>query len=149
MKPKYLCQAAILMTLVGTGSGCAIIMHGTTQTVPVASSPSGARVFVDGRYAGVTPCNVELKRDRPHQFVFKKVGYEDASASTSIQISGWIYFDGLIELAIDINSGAAYNITPASVSVNLVRRTGAADIHNPTAVDRRNPRSNAFPRPNR
>ena len=149
MKPRYLCQSAILLALVGTGSGCATIMHGTTQTVPVSSSPSGAQVFVDVQYAGVTPCNVELKRGRPHQFVIKKVGYEDASVSTSNQVSGWIFFNGLIDCIIDFNNGAAYNITPASVSVNLVRRTGAADIHDPKVPDRRNLRSNAFPRPNR
>jgi hypothetical protein len=44
-------------------SSCALLVNGLTQTVPVTSTPSGAAVFVDGEPRGLTPVDLELRRD--------------------------------------------------------------------------------------
>ena len=40
-------MALVVLPLAMTLGGCATIAHGTTQAVPITSSPQGARVFVD------------------------------------------------------------------------------------------------------
>jgi hypothetical protein len=52
--------AALLIPVL---SSCALLFNGTTQTVPVTSTPSGAAVFVDGEHRGTTPIDLELRRD--------------------------------------------------------------------------------------
>jgi hypothetical protein len=42
--------------------GCGTIMKGTTQRVPVTSTPPGAKVFVDGESAGTAPVMLRLKK---------------------------------------------------------------------------------------
>jgi hypothetical protein len=52
--------AALLLPVL---SSCALLVNGTTQTVPVTSTPIGAAVFVDGEHRGITPLDLELRRD--------------------------------------------------------------------------------------
>lgn len=47
-------------------TSCAVMFNGTTQTVPVRSTPSRAEVFVDGEPVGFTPVELELTRGRSH-----------------------------------------------------------------------------------
>lgn len=123
-------------------SGCATIIHGGgNQSVGIASSPSGAEVIIDNGAKGVTPLNVKLDRDKGHTIVVKKEGYEEASATTSPQVSGWVWgnilIGGLIGLAIDFISGGAYNIVPENVSINLPQKLGissAATDRPPTTI---------------
>lgn len=42
--------------------GCGTIMKGTTQKIPVTSTPPGAKVFVDGELAGTAPVMLRLKK---------------------------------------------------------------------------------------
>jgi len=54
--------ALIVLALISLSTGCASIVKGTTQAVPISSDPSGADVLVDGNLVGTTPTTVELKR---------------------------------------------------------------------------------------
>jgi len=47
-------------------SSCAVLFNGTTQLVPVASTPPRAEVFVDGVSQGFTPIELTLRRGRDH-----------------------------------------------------------------------------------
>jgi hypothetical protein len=62
--------AAILL------QGCATLVRGTSQKVPVTSAPAGARVLVDGKDAGLTPLLLKLKRKRPVVIRIEKEGYD-------------------------------------------------------------------------
>jgi hypothetical protein len=42
--------------------GCGTIMKGTTQRIPVTSTPPGAKVFVDGESAGTASVMLRLKK---------------------------------------------------------------------------------------
>lgn len=65
-----ICWLALGLALLG---GCAPKV--ATQRVPVSTSPLGAQVLADGKAACVTPCEVELARNRDHLLVLTKDGY--------------------------------------------------------------------------
>ena len=56
-------MCSIVLTLAIPLSGCATIAHGTTQAIPIVSSPQGARVLVDSEPVGVTPLVASLSRE--------------------------------------------------------------------------------------
>jgi hypothetical protein len=134
---RLLCvvTAGILASLLG---GCATVVNGTTQTIPVSSSPSGASIFADGRFMGTTPCQVELSRRTSHVLSFEKEGYEPTSVAISREISamtaGNVLIGGLIGLGVDAVSGANYRLVPESISVSLERSTASVgdDERTPT-----------------
>jgi hypothetical protein len=49
--------------------GCATVTRSSRQTVPVTSSPPGARVLVNGVQAGVTPLDLRLPRAEKIQVI--------------------------------------------------------------------------------
>lgn len=64
MAPRPLAPALLLQ--LPLLAGCATIMHGTTQQVAVSSSPTGAKMAVNGMDRGVTPVIADLKRKDNH-----------------------------------------------------------------------------------
>ncbi|MDQ6800038.1 MAG: PEGA domain-containing protein [Acidobacteriota bacterium] len=63
-------------------SGCATAIHHDLQEVPVASTPAGARVYLDcGRGAmnvGTTPMTLVLRRRDACSITLSKTGWRDA-----------------------------------------------------------------------
>ena len=51
-----------LLLLSVTLTGCATVVHGTTQKIPIASSPPGATVLIDDVPVGVTPMVATVSR---------------------------------------------------------------------------------------
>lgn len=98
-------------------------MHGTRQDIGISSNPSGAIVMVDGSQFGKTPVIANLQRGKSHVITIHKDGYEDASLTTSADVSGWVWgnilFGGLIGLAVDAIGGGLYTLNPATVNANL------------------------------
>ncbi|RZL67101.1 MAG: PEGA domain-containing protein, partial [Rhodococcus sp. (in: high G+C Gram-positive bacteria)] len=68
-------KVAVLVCALLVGPGCATIVKGTNQRIPVASEPASADVLVDGTFAGKTPTAVLLKRKNDHLITVKKDGY--------------------------------------------------------------------------
>lgn len=58
--------ASIGLYLITTLTGCATVVHGTNQVIPVASTPEGARVSIDGNPVGVTPLSLTVSRKQSH-----------------------------------------------------------------------------------
>ena len=46
--------------------GCATIVTGTSQKVPVNSTPDRANVRTNTGYSGMTPCVLDLERKKSH-----------------------------------------------------------------------------------
>jgi hypothetical protein len=104
-------------------SGCATIVHGTTQPVPFSSNPEGAEVFIDGSARGVTPTTVELPRSSSsYNVVYKKAGYEDTSENLHSSISGYYFLNivlgGIVGLVLDAMDGAWFDYDDPN-TVNL------------------------------
>jgi len=75
--------AALLLIL---GTSCATVIHGRYQSVPVTSSPAGARIAVDcggdTSDAGLTPAKVTLPRKAETcSLTLSKDGYEPRRVS--------------------------------------------------------------------
>jgi PEGA domain len=104
-------------------SGCATIMTGTTQKVPVNSNPSGAVAKVDGGMVAVTPTIFNLERKTDHTIEISKEGYRVATVILRHTLSGAtagnILIGGVIGLAVDGCSGAMFKLVPERVDVNL------------------------------
>jgi hypothetical protein len=114
-------MAGLTSFLLGT-TGCATIVNGRNQDVPLASQPAGATVTVDGLRA-TTPGTLTLKRDQDYKLVFTKEGFPERQATLEKKVSGWLagnlLFGGLIGLVVDFISGGAYKLSPDSVDVDM------------------------------
>mgnify|MGYP001220285911 CR=1 FL=1 len=118
-------------------SACATIVHGTTQTIPVASTPAGAVVMLDGNRVGNTPCSVEPKRKNEHVITLSLTGYNDEIIKVMPVISGAvagnIIAGGFIGWGVDAISGAQYRLVPENVTVNMQAKTAGQAAVAPTA----------------
>lgn len=115
--PLCICIAGLFL------GGCASIVKGTTQAIPVASSPSGATVFLDGNRLGQTPLTVEAKRKRDHLLTLEKDGYQTDSIAITRDIGGAVFGNiiagGLIGWGVDAISGAQWNLSPKTINITL------------------------------
>jgi len=97
MRFSVLALTALLVTPL---AGCGSIMHGTTQGVGLASSPTNAKITIDNVAKGNTPVIAELTRKDTHIIKF--------------------------ELAVDAISGGFYELSPSEVTANLARQSALA-----------------------
>lgn len=106
--------------------GCAAIIHGSMQKVPISSSPAGALVTVNGQQT-TTPGVLTLKRNqKEYTLVFEKQGYKTVQVKLIRSVDGWIWgniiFGGLIGLAVDFGTGSAYKLNPEAINVVLAEK---------------------------
>lgn len=110
-------------------AGCASIMHGTTQQVSVASSPTGAQLSVNGMAMGTTPVIADLKRKDNHILRVSLDGYQPFEMGLTRSVSGWVWgnivFGGIPGLAIDAITGGLYKLSPEQVTAQLQRADGS------------------------
>lgn len=67
---------ALLVTSVFFFQNCATLSRGTSQKIPVTSSPSGAKIIVDGEEMGYAPLELKLKRKKKSHIIrVEKQGY--------------------------------------------------------------------------
>lgn len=106
---------------------CATIMQGTSQEISVASTPTGARVLVDGADAGKTPFVASLKRKDKHVIRIEMEGYQPFEMPLGRRTSGWVWgnivFGGIPGLAVDAITGGMYKLTPEQVQATLAQST--------------------------
>jgi hypothetical protein len=111
-------------------NGCASIVKGTSQTIPVSSDPSGAEVKIDGNLVGQTPVSVKAKRKTDHLVTIEKTGYQVESVAVTRNIGGAVFGNiiagGLIGWGVDAIDGAQWNLTPETISVALKVNTTTA-----------------------
>ena len=119
-------------------SGCASIILGTTQKVPVNSTPDGAKVTVyDGNNTviggGSTPCSLSLSRgsgffsSAKYRVVIEKPGYEKREVRITGSVNGWYIAGNLLFgigsvlgwLIIDPATGAMWSLNPEDVNASL------------------------------
>ncbi len=68
-------------------AGCALLVSGTTQTVPVEAHPERAEVFVDGVSQGFTPLELRLARAQEHTITLR-VGDQSRTVLLTPRVQG-------------------------------------------------------------
>lgn len=132
-------------------TGCATIMGNPTQTVPIGSTPSEAKVVITDEsdvevFAGFTPTSVTLNKStgrywggKSFKVTISKAGYKTQVVPITSSANGWyiagnFVFGGLIGwFAIDPLSGNMYTLSPEAVSATLP----AESAHNNRSRDGR------------
>lgn len=125
----------VLLTLCGgitVGlAACASIMHGSSQEVSIGSTPTGARILIDGQEMGKTPVALRLTRKDKHALKIEMAGYQPYEMIFSRSTSGWVWgniiFGGLPGLAIDAITGGLYKLTPEMVQASLTQSRASID----------------------
>ena len=102
---------------------CGTIFQGTKEQVNFDSGPGEAEVWVNGAKVGVTPCQIQLKRNEEYTIEFKKKGYETKSYHISNSVgAGWVVLDilgGLIPVVIDAATGGWHSLDQNSINATL------------------------------
>lgn len=113
------------LSLLGLGvsmTGCATIVNGRTQNIPVASTPSGATVKA-GDIQTTTPGSLSLRRGSDQDLVFQKEGFPERPAKLESKTSWWllgnVLFGGLIGLIVDLSVGSGSKLVPISVDMDM------------------------------
>ncbi len=125
-----------LVCLVFFTTGCAVISHGSKQSIPVQSSPSAVSVGMGGM-SYTTPTTLELERKNEYILSFSKEGYESAQIQITKHLSGGylvadILLTGLLGVVIDGITGAWYNLKPEAVTVSLSK---VSNISGPDEIE--------------
>lgn len=122
---KRLCLIAVAVL----ATGCASIMHGTSQDVGISSSPTNAKVTVDKIAQGQTPVVAKLSRKDNHIVRLEMDGYAPAEMTLTRGVSGWVWgnvvFGGLVGLAVDAVSGGLYKLTPEQLQGTLAKQSAS------------------------
>jgi hypothetical protein len=116
-------------------SGCATIVHSGPRSIPVSSSPAGAKVSIYDRsnalvMTNTTPFFAQLPvkygyfKGQNYRLEFELPGHAPAVVNLNSSVSGWYFgnlaFGGLIGmLIVDPLTGAMFNLTPDKIEQPL------------------------------
>lgn len=118
-----ICKSLVGISLLFSLASCATVINGTKQKIPIATSPAGATVTVDGYMMGYSPTIVEVARKRDHVVTLEKEGYETENIRLRHVISGAvagnIIAGGFIGWGVDACSGGQYRMSPETVDVYM------------------------------
>jgi hypothetical protein len=121
-------RLAVISAALAVGS-CATVFNGTQQELGFSSSPTGAKVSVNGQSLGVTPLVADLKRKNNHIVRIELEGFQPYETTLTRKVSGWVWgnilIGGLIGLAVDAISGGLYKLTPEQVAATLAAQPTA------------------------
>ena len=115
-------------------SGCASMVTGTTQHIPITSNPPGAKVTIDGELKGTTPLSVDLERKPYHSVTLELEGYHPYQVQTTKGVNPWLLGDMFIPpwipwLAIDLINGGSATIEPPEITGQLQKQDSLVGVN--------------------
>jgi hypothetical protein len=129
MKTNHHQLSTVLLTVLVLGftitlTGCATIITGKYQEIPVTSEPPGAKVRADTGETILTPGKFHLIRNQSHTLIAEYQGCEPQQFALHNKAQGWVWGNiiagGLIGLVIDCSSGASDELIPKEIHFNFV-----------------------------
>lgn len=104
-------------------TSCATILSGINQKIDINSTPTAARVTINGEFAGETPLTAKLRRYKNNLIQIELDGYEPYEMITKRRFNpislGNLIIGGGVGMIIDLTSGGIYNIDPSIISAKL------------------------------
>jgi hypothetical protein len=105
-------------------TGCATVMTGKYQTIPVTSEPPGVKVRADTGETIITPGNFHLIRNQEHTLVAEYPDYESQQLRLHNKAQGWVWgnilLGGVVGLIVDCASGASDELIPKEAHFNFI-----------------------------
>lgn len=123
---RILCVAVLCAAL----GGCASVSRGTSETISVATTPSGAEATVSGLdqpFVCTTPCAFTTARSADLTVSIAKEGFEpqvipltkEVTATGGAGFAGNLLLGGVVGMGVDAVTGAAMDHKPNPVIVTL------------------------------
>lgn len=123
---RILCVAVLCAAL----GGCASVSRGTSETISVATTPSGAEATVSGLdqpFVCTTPCAFTTARSADLTVSIAKEGFEpqvipltkEVTATGGAGFAGNLLLGGVVGMGVDAVTGAAMDHKPNPVIVSL------------------------------
>jgi hypothetical protein len=143
-------KAALAAAVAISLSGCATIMGSPTQTLPISSTPSDAKVVIVDEagtevFSGSTPTSVTLNKStgrywggKSFKVTISKAGFKTQVIPVTSSPNGWyiagnFVFGGLIGwFAVDPMNGNMYTLSPEAVASSMAAESSA---HNNKSTD--------------
>lgn len=103
--------------------GCASILKGSTEKVNFGSTPSEAKVYINGTLMGTTPFELNLKSNQSYTIEFRKEGFESKTVVVNNKLgAGWLILDlllGGIPVIVDAITGDWMYLDQTNVNAAL------------------------------
>lgn len=123
---KVLIKSLAIGTFALMFSGCASIMTDNLQPVTINSSPEGAKIKIDGQFAGKTPVVIQVDRKSETELAIEMEGYETHKQKLNTEINGWfwgnIIIGGLLGSTTDASTGDMYEYAPNTYTFELTKK---------------------------
>jgi hypothetical protein len=122
MKRKnFLCILSIVIIFL-LGS-CATVFKGTTQEISFETSPSGAKVYLDGDMIGTTPLSMPLKKNKYKSFRVELEGYQTIQRQMDKEYDLVALLNIFWDLSTtDLLTGAAFEYAKNSYYIELQKQ---------------------------
>jgi PEGA domain-containing protein len=120
----------LVLLLAASAGGCATIMAGGPDHVPVSTNPPGATVFVDNVPVGQTPMMVTLDRQRSSGVIrIELPGFAPVTLLREKGINGWFWasvcLTGVVGIVVDLVTGDVKDFDDTPIAIGLTPAYGA------------------------
>ncbi len=114
----------IIISLALSFSACSTVLNTTTQEIGLKTTPTNAKITIDGKKFGMSPQQINVDRGSNHVIKFELEGYETYETQITRKISFWFWgnaLNGFIPgMLVDMFTGSMYNLLPEKIEVELV-----------------------------
>jgi hypothetical protein len=113
-----------LIVACALATGCATVMAGGPDRVPVVSIPKGATVYLNGRPVGTAPVMVELDRRNQAIIQLAMPGYQTTTITRGKSMNGWfvgslLLIVMIIPAVVDIATGDFLSFDDSAIAVRM------------------------------
>lgn len=138
-----LLNAVVLTAATCSLGACATVTRGHDTAWEVKTVPPAASVKTsNGMQCDSTPCSLKIARNAEFDATITKSGYKPLKVHVTHKISGGggagmagnVLLGGIIGAAVDVGTGAMYDLTPNPVDVVLEKEDGVAGSAPPQTV---------------
>jgi hypothetical protein len=128
-----LVKLAGLLVLAFTLASCGTVFNSGFRPVSFTSEPAGAKVLLDGKPIGTTPCQVDVNNHNTLNLEYRLEGYEPRTVTLDCSVgAGWVVLDiipgfalGIIPFVVDAASGNWRSLDQEHVHAVLLPATPA------------------------